>query len=232
MSEFNKKQTYSPVSIFIPRVETSCAYEKKMSDIFEKFNIGQVERIDFVEKIDKFNNVYYQAFVHFKLWYDTPISRDIQDKIVKQKQLKLIYDGPSYWIILKNKNPMTEIEVKLEKRIIQLEKENINYYKVNLMYLNRIINLETQVYQLQLKYWNNQMEEIKFPLVPPKPKPLKRQTNSHEVNFNCDDNWNLESKIINTEDTMQYETNNYIDRRDYDVRKSFENEYKYIDEFY
>lgn len=229
MSELNEKQMYSPVSIFIPRVETSWAYEEKMSDIFEKFNIGQVERIDFVEKIDKLNNVYYQAFVHFKLWYHTEISYNIQNKIKNQKQVKFVYDHPSYWIILKNKNPMTEIEVKLEKRIIQLEKENINYCKVNLMYLNRIINLETQVYQLQSKYWNNQMEGITFPLIPPKPKPLKRQTNSHEVNFNCDDDCNLESKIINTEDTMQYETNNYIDRRDYDVRKIFENEYKYTD---
>ena len=56
---------------------------------------------------------------------------------------KIVYDDPGYWIILKNKNPMTEIEVKLEKRIIELEKQNVNQNNIMLNYLNRIINLET-----------------------------------------------------------------------------------------
>ena len=100
MTEFNKK-----LSIFIPRVLNEWANEETMGYIFKKLDIGEVERIDFVEKTTEFNNIYYQAFVHFKEWCDTPITRNIQEKIMNSEQVaKIIYDDPGYWIILKNKN--------------------------------------------------------------------------------------------------------------------------------
>ncbi len=218
MTEFNKK-----LSIFIPRVLNEWANEEIMGYIFKKLDIGEVERVDFVEKTTEFNNIYYQAFVHFKEWCDTSITRNIQEKIMNPEQVaKIVYDDPGYWIILKNKNPMTEIEVKLEKRIIELEKQNVNQNNIMLNYLNRIINLETQINQLQTGYWNNQMSSVSNSIRSP-PPPLVRQTNSHEVNFYDNDNvvdnsnpeWFYDYTPI-TEQRMQYETDNYKHRPDYD----------------
>ena len=235
MTEFNKK-----LSIFIPRVLNEWANEETMGYIFKKLDIGEVERIDFVEKTTEFNNIYYQAFVHFKEWCDTPITRNIQEKIMNSEQVaKIIYDDPGYWIILKNKNPMTEIEVKLEKRIIELEKQNVNQHNIMLNYLNRIINLETQVNQLQTGYWINQMTSVSNLINLPPPPSLVRQTNSYEVNFNDNvvDNSNPEwfhqssspeeISRTTTEPRMQYEsdeTGNYMHRHDYEDRLSYQQE--------
>ena len=160
MTTFNNK-----LSIFIPRVLPEWANEESISIIFKKFDIGQVERIDFVEKTNQYTNqytnIYYHAFVHFKEWSDTTISRNIQKKIFDPDQVaKIVYDDPKYWIILKNNNPMTANEVKQEKRIIELEQQNRNQNKIMLNYLNRVTNLETQLHQMQTTYWNSQMASM------------------------------------------------------------------------
>ena len=218
---FNNK-----LSIFIPRVLSEWANEEIISNVFKKLDIGEVERIDFVEKTDKYNNTYYQAFIHFKEWSDTTISHNIQKKIFDPEQVsKIVYDDPKYWIILKNNNPMTKNEVKQEKRIIELEQQNMNQNKIMLNYLNRITNLETQLYQMQTTYWNSQMTSmvnsfnIQTPLPeppePPLPQPssLVRQTNSHE----------FDDKFLDKR--MQYEsdeTGNYMHRPDYEDRNSYQ----------
>ena len=116
MTTFNNK-----LSIFIPRVLSEWANEEIISNVFKKLDIGEVERIDFVEKTDKYNNTYYQAFIHFKEWSDTTISHNIQKKIFDPEQVsKIVYDDPKYWIILKNNNPMTENEVKQELSLIHI----------------------------------------------------------------------------------------------------------------
>ena len=48
MEEFNSK-----LSIYIPRVFPIYANSKKINSIFKKFNIGEIDRIDFVEKKNK-----------------------------------------------------------------------------------------------------------------------------------------------------------------------------------
>ena len=168
MTTFNNK-----LSIFIPRVLSEWANEDSISIIFKKLDIGEVERVDFVEKKNQYNKIYYHAFVHFKEWKDTAISRNIQEKIFDPEQVAKIvyhvehavsiqscYDVPKYWILLKNNNPMTANEVKQEKRIIELEQQNMNQNKIMLNYLNRVTNLETQLHQMQTTYWNSQMESM------------------------------------------------------------------------
>ena len=181
MTTFNNK-----LSIFIPRVLSKWANEDSISIIFKKLDIGEVERVDFVEKKNQYNKIYYHAFVHFKEWRDTEISHNIQEKIFDPEQVAKIvyhvehavsiqscYDDPKYWILLKNNNPMTANEVKQEKRIIELEQQNMNQNKIMLNYLNRVTNLETQLHQMQTTYWNSQMASMEnsFNVRSPPPAP-------------------------------------------------------------
>ena len=241
MTTFNNK-----LSLFIPRVLSKWANEDSISIIFKKLDIGEVERVDFVEKKNQYNKIYYHAFVHFKEWRDTAVSRNIQEKIFDPEQVAKIvyhvehavsiqscYDDPKYWILLKNNNPMTANEVKQEKRIIELEQQNMNQNKIMLNYLNRVTNLETQLHQMQTTYWNSQMSSMVnsfnvqspplSPPPPPRPAPpsplalappqLVRQTNSHEVN-----NEFLSKRTQYESD----ETGNYMHRPDYEDRNSYQ----------
>ena len=108
------------------------------------YDIGLVERVDLVMKIDNNSKPYYHAFIHFENWYDTPATRNLQEYINdSERQAYLIYDDPNYWVLLENKKPMSEIEVKMEKRIHEIEK------KCN--------SLETKINEMKTKinYWND-----------------------------------------------------------------------------
>ena len=150
MNQFNNK-----LSVYIPHVSCEWANTNKITERFNLYEIGLVERVDLVLKPNTGSEPYYHAFVHFDMWHDTPATRNLQERIFDpNRQARLVYDDPKYWILLKNKNPMTEIEVRMEKRIEELESNSKQMKTVELGHLERIMNLETQVFGL-MNYWND-----------------------------------------------------------------------------
>ena len=221
MEEFNSK-----LSIYIPRVFPIYANTKKINSIFKKFNIGEIDRIDFVEKKTKNNTIYYQAFIHFKFWENSQISHNIQEKINDPNQTaKIVYNDPEYWILLKNKNPMTETEIKLEKRIIELENKILNLEKIlNAQSFNNSINTN---FEYQPEWYNNSINNVSIEQIAEDtsifhnnntniPRTiLSRTSNSHEVayysdgsknsnNTNCVDRNNEGENEDNVEDYYDY----------------------------
>ena len=78
------------------------------------------------------------------------------------RQARLVYEDPSYWLLLENKNPMTSTEVRLEKRIMELETRCNQQAQVALSHFNRILELETHTmkldtitlaHQTKMNYW-------------------------------------------------------------------------------
>lgn len=111
---FNNK-----MSLFIPRVHLTEANEETIKYIL--YSLGLVDRVDLVNKGD-----YFQAFVHFHVWYDSPYTRTLQDLIEDPNAcstLKCYSDRSTYFILLKNKNPMTRQEVELERLVKEMEEE-------------------------------------------------------------------------------------------------------------
>jgi len=107
------------MSLFIPRVHLAEAYEETIKNIL--YSLGIVERVDLVNKGD-----YFQAFVHFHVWYDTAYTRQVQDVIENSNEvatLKCYSNRKTYFILLKNKNPMTKVEVELERLVKEMEEE-------------------------------------------------------------------------------------------------------------
>ena len=155
MTVFNKN-----LSIYIPRVTAEWAEPSKIADVFATNNIGIVERVDLVSKESQSGNEYYEAFVHMT-WSESQATKNIQARIQDpDRDARLVYDDPWYWLLLVNKNPMTLTEVRLENRIKELESQSAQQSRIALNHLNRIIEMETQVYQLQnqvnsMNYWND-----------------------------------------------------------------------------
>ena len=125
---------YNPkLSLFIPKV-TKNTTERQIKDVFKKLDLGLVSRVDFVEKQD--NKDILTAFVHFSFWFDTTSAYHLQEHIFNHQQGKIVYDDPSYWIIMENKNPRSEVELELEKRVKELER--------HIKYLNGVISVHTK----------------------------------------------------------------------------------------
>ena len=97
------------VSLFIPRVFPSVT-EKKMKDIFHSQQIGDVERVDFIEKTDKFGKKYKNAYLHFNQWYSNKTSDGFRARVCAHPgaQARIVYDDPWYWTVLENTYTMVE----------------------------------------------------------------------------------------------------------------------------
>jgi hypothetical protein len=82
----------------IPRVYPNIT-EARIRRIFDDLNMGELDRIDVVnktsEKGDKFNRV----FVHFKKWNNSENSNTARERLLNGKEIKIIYDDPWFWKI-------------------------------------------------------------------------------------------------------------------------------------
>jgi len=102
----------SIMSIYVPRMSFNVT-EDFVKATFMK--IGNVKRVDFTpvnkkpgfnEKFDSFTNV-KSAFIHFSEYHVNVLSIDILVILEKGKSYNFYIDHSEYWILLKNKNPVT-----------------------------------------------------------------------------------------------------------------------------
>lgn len=205
-NDSNDYQFDGKLSVYIPRISVEWAQEAAIANVFHRNELGVVERVDLVCKQDIDGNTYYQAFVHM-VWWDTDYSRNIQSRIADpSRQARIVHDDPNYWILLKNNNPMTATEVRLEKQLIELETRIKKQEKVSIGHFNRIMKLESQATSADgMNYWNDPSLNVwKFPngdentneIAPlwcsPVYDPTPRNTPS----------WYSSSKEVNTSKTM------------------------------
>ena len=108
-------EIYTNLSIYIPRIFNNITVER-IRNCFHSLSIGVVSRIDLIDRdSDQHDNKTRMAFVHFKSWCDNPSSKNLREKIQNPKEMaKIVYDDPYYWILLPNKNPKSEDQVKNE----------------------------------------------------------------------------------------------------------------------
>tara|TARA_B110001454_G_scaffold219050_1_gene249524 strand:+ start:2430 stop:2720 length:291 start_codon:yes stop_codon:yes gene_type:complete len=91
------------IIICIPKVRRTIS-KKYIFNIFNKFNFGEIQRIDLVKKYDT-----QRAFIHYNYWNDNEKISQIKKWLIEGNDIKIIYDEPWYWkcssaFRLQNKN--------------------------------------------------------------------------------------------------------------------------------
>lgn len=94
LSEYSE----SAPSICIPRVFSNISWGR-VKGIFEKLGLGEVDRVDMVNKKNEKGESYKRVFVHFKKWATTDEARQCREKLISGDQVKIVYDEPWYWKI-------------------------------------------------------------------------------------------------------------------------------------
>jgi hypothetical protein len=90
------------ISLYIPHVFANISKEF-VAETFEKLRIGKVFNIDFVNKMGK-DGPYNTAYVHFEYWHDNTAAYNFQERVLNpEKEARIIYDEPWYWIVIENK---------------------------------------------------------------------------------------------------------------------------------
>ena len=88
-------------SLCIPRVFPNIS-EARIRKTFEDIFIGRIDKIDII-KGDKFNRV----FIHLS-WNNTPDALYVRNQVMTGKDVKVVYDGPWYWMISASRNQTTQ----------------------------------------------------------------------------------------------------------------------------
>lgn len=108
------------MSLYIPKVFSNIP-AKRIIQIFQSKGLGEVERVDFADKIKEDGSNQRQAFIHMRHWYNTYEARVFNEELEHQGACHVTYDRPWYWIVLPAKEPMTRREVELAQKNRELE---------------------------------------------------------------------------------------------------------------
>ena len=115
--KYNIDQT---LSMYIPYVSASAEYIK---ETIEDFGFGKVKRVDCVSRGN--DEPSSMAFIHMEYWEEDALTENFQERIKNsEKEARIVYDDPNYWIILPNKNPLSDEMHKMQVEIDYLKKEN------------------------------------------------------------------------------------------------------------
>jgi hypothetical protein len=85
------------ISLYIPRVFKNIT-GKRISAIFHSLRIGQVRSVNFIPKVGKQGH-YNSVSIHFDYWYDNVAARNFQEKVITNKEARVVYDDPWFWIV-------------------------------------------------------------------------------------------------------------------------------------
>ena len=119
-------------SLYIPFINLSCTKES-ISTVFKKLLIGDVSRVDLIKKHGE--TPHYMGFIHFNCWYNNIASDNLREKILNGQSSRIVYNDPYYWIVYKNKNPIssTTLEDKLQNAMMLIKnlQERISFLERN-----------------------------------------------------------------------------------------------------
>lgn len=109
--------SYSLTSIYIPRVHRNQMREAFLKRVFECQHIAIVSRVDFVEYEHPDANFCF-AVVHVLFWIPGVISKHFRERIQSQREARIVFSDPSYWVVLpytqKQKKDSVRSEASLE----------------------------------------------------------------------------------------------------------------------
>lgn len=91
-------------TLCIPRVYPNIS-ESRIRQIFNDLNIGELERIDIVNKTNEKGEKFNRVFVHFKRWNNSDNANAARERLSNGKDIKIIYDEPWYWKISAYREP-------------------------------------------------------------------------------------------------------------------------------
>ena len=106
---------YSLTSLYIPRVHRNQMHEAYVKRVLECQQIALVSRVDFVEFEHPDANFCF-AVVHILFWIPGVISKHFRERIQSQREARIVYSDPSYWVVL----PYTQKQ-NVQKKTIRAE---------------------------------------------------------------------------------------------------------------
>lgn len=112
------------MSVFVPRVFANFS-DERVVQVFERLDMGTVSYIDRIAKTDRDGKNYHSIYVHFESWnYDNTAVTSLHEKLDAGESVRIVYDDPWYWTVLKNTtHKKTEEEEAADRELGEIQEE-------------------------------------------------------------------------------------------------------------
>ena len=107
-------------SLCIPRVFANIS-EARIRNVFNELSLGQISRIDMIERRADNGDVYKRVFIHFDKWCNNVDAQTTRQRLISGKDIKIVYDNPWFWKVSANRS--TEIKDNKTKSHNELTNE-------------------------------------------------------------------------------------------------------------
>lgn len=91
-------------SLCIPRVFANIS-EVRIRNVFNELSLGQISRIDMIERRADNGDVYKRVFIHFDKWFNNIDAQTTRQRLISGKDIKIVYDNPWFWKVSANRSP-------------------------------------------------------------------------------------------------------------------------------
>lgn len=82
-------------SICIPRVPTTFN-DGQVIDLIKELGLGEVEKVDLINRTDKHGEDFLTAFVHFAKWNTDGDAVEVRETLNRNEKIKIVYNEPDY----------------------------------------------------------------------------------------------------------------------------------------
>ena len=89
-------------SLCIPRILEN-VNQKYIRDIFNKLHLGNINRIDIIDRKTEKGDHYKRAYLHFHNWYTDDNTINIKERLLSGKDIKIVHNNPWFWKVFINK---------------------------------------------------------------------------------------------------------------------------------
>jgi len=101
MTSFAAKSV--PMSVFVPHVDDRFSFEDIAYQFEQKFEIGKLDRIEAVPKINqKDGHVYHACFLYFNSWGNGYEAQNLRLRLMENKQTRYYVTESLYWMVCPN----------------------------------------------------------------------------------------------------------------------------------
>ena len=91
-------------SLCIPRVFANIS-ESRIRHVFNELALGQIYRVDMIERRADNGDVYKRVFIHFDKWFNNIEAQTTRQRLISGKDIKIVYDNPWFWKVSANRSP-------------------------------------------------------------------------------------------------------------------------------
>jgi hypothetical protein len=102
----------SAPSICIPYVFSNISWGR-VKGVFEKLELGEIDRVDMVKKTNDKGEKFQRVFVHFKCWSTADQAQQVRQKLLNGDEVKIVHDEPWFWKVSMSKVARPEFDAKV-----------------------------------------------------------------------------------------------------------------------